>query len=114
MLNKEQKEFKILELDRLIQKPHWGIILRIPKAMVRIAQGLLGLSEFGAAWLVAKRYTDVELPESPDGLGDDLYISKSLDFGSQTILLSITSTVERKGMYIVTPGGEYPHYLVRQ
>lgn len=100
-------------LDEAARKPYWGIILRIPKAIVHRAQALLGMPEMEATWFVARRYTDVELPESIDGMADNLYVSRSLDFASQTVLLSITSTTERKGMYAIAPGNEYPQKQVR-
>ena len=105
----KRRERKIPELDKTIRNPYWGIVIAIPKAMVRRAQALLGLPEMEATWLVARRYTDVDLPESIDGMADDLYVSRNLDFESQTVLLSITSTVERKGMFAVAPGCHYPH-----
>ena len=104
---------KVLELYRKIPELYWGVIIRIPKAMVRRAQTILGLSEMEATWFVARRYTGVDLPESIDGMSDDLYFSRSLEFASQTVLLSITSMTERKGMYIIASGNEYPQVRAR-
>jgi hypothetical protein len=112
-MTEEQRKRKVPELDRTIHEPYWGVVLRIPKAMVRRAQALLGMPEMEATWFVARRYTDVELPESINGMADDLYVSRNLDFASQTVLLSITSTKERKGMYAIAPGNEYPQRQVR-
>lgn len=105
----EQRERKIPELDRTIYDRYWGIIIAIPKAMIRRAQALLGLPEMEATWFVVRRYTDVDLPESIDGMTGDLYVSRSLDFESQTVLLSITSETERKGLSAISPGCHYPH-----
>jgi hypothetical protein len=96
-------------LDEVIYKPYWGVIIAIPKVMVRRAQALLGLPEMEATWFVVRRYTDVDLPESIDGMTDNLYVSRSLDFESQMVLLSITSDVERKGLFAIAPGCHYPH-----
>ena len=112
-MTEEQRKRKALELDCVIDKPYWGIVLRIPKAMVRRAQALLGLPEMDATWFVARRYAGLELPESIDGMSDDLYVSRSLDFASQTVLLSITSETERMGMFEIAFGCEYPHKRVR-
>jgi len=112
-MTEEQRERKVPELDRMVHEPYWGVVLRIPKAMVRRTQAILGLPEMEAIWFVARRYTDVELPEALDGMSDDLYVSRNLDFASQTVLLSITSTTQRKGMYAIAPGNEYPQREVR-
>lgn len=111
-MTEEQRKRKVPELDKVVHEPYWGIILRIPKAMVRRAQAILGLPEMEATWFVAVWYTDVELPDWPDSSGD-LYVSRQLDFASQTILLSVTSATERKGMFEIAPGCEYPQRQVR-
>lgn len=112
-MTEEQRERKVPELDEVLREPYWGIIIVIPKAMIRKAQSILGLPEMEATWFVARRYTDVDLPESIDGMTDDLYVSRSLDFDSQTMLLSITSATERKGMYAIAPGCQYPRRKIR-
>jgi len=112
-MTKKQRELNIPELDIVIRKPYWGVVLRIPKVMVRRAQAILGLPEMEATWFVARRYTDVDLPESLDGMSDALYVSRSLDFASQTVLLSVTSTMERKGMHVIASGNEYPQREIR-
>lgn len=111
-MTEEQRECKRPELDRIIHDPYWGIILRIPKVMVRRTQAVLGLPEMEATWFVAVWYTDIELPDWPDSHGD-MYVSRQLDFASQTVLLSITSSTARKGMFEIAPGCEYPQLLVR-
>lgn len=100
---------KLPELDRTFFEPYWGIILQIPKAMVRRAQALFGMPEMEATWFIARRYGDVDLPETIDGMANDLYVSRSLEFESQMVLLSITSITERKGLYAIAPGCHYPH-----
>lgn len=112
-MTEDMKERKILQLDKDVHKPFWGVIICIPRAAIRRAQSLLGMPEVEATWFVARRYTDVELPEDMAGMPDDLYVSRNLDFASQMMCLSITSTTERKGMFALSPGCEYPRKLVR-
>ncbi len=107
-MTEEQRERKVLELDKTFCQPCWGVIIAIPKALIRRAQALLGMPEMDATWFVARRYTDVDLPESIDGMTDDLYVSRSLEFESQMVLLSITSAVERKGMFAIALGCKDP------
>jgi hypothetical protein len=111
-MTEEQRNHKIPELDRMIRKPCWGIILMIPKVMVRRAQAVLGLPEMEATWFVARRYTDIDLPDWPSDDGG-LYVSRQLDFASQTVLLSVTSDIGRNGFYEIAPGCEYPQRKVR-
>jgi len=111
-MTEEQRELKISELDSTLFKPYWGIIIAISKTVIRRVQALLGMPEMEAVLFVARRYAEVDLPESIDGMTDDLYVSRSIDFESQMVLLSITSITERKGMYAITPGFKYPQKQV--
>jgi len=113
MSNKDIREDKLFQLDIATLEPIWGVTICVSRATIRRTQLILGLSEFEATWFAARRYADVELPESLDGMPDDLYVSKNIEPASQTVCVSITSTKKRKGMFVVSSGCAYPRIVVR-
>jgi len=104
-MSKEPMEDKLSKLDRIIRKPFWGVILRIPKVAIYRVQTALGISEIDAIHFIVGRYANIDINKMPDSL----HMSHSVDFTSQTFLLCITSTEEREGLFEIGFNCEYPH-----